>query len=39
MVPAWTGPKFVLVKRDEALIERLVEVATNLYQELPVARG
>jgi hypothetical protein len=39
MVPAWTGPKFVLVKRDEALIERLVEVATNLYQELPVARS
>jgi hypothetical protein len=39
MVPGWTGPKFIVVKRDEALIERLVEVATQLYQELSVARG
>lgn len=37
MVPGWPGPKFVVVERDEALIERLVEVARNLYRELPIA--
>jgi hypothetical protein len=37
MVPAWPGPKFVVVERDEALMERLVEVAHNLYRELPLA--
>jgi len=37
MVPAWPGPKFVLVQRDEALIEKLVSVAENLYRELPVS--
>ena len=37
MVPAWPGPKFVVVERDDALIERLVEVSHNLYRELPVA--
>jgi hypothetical protein len=36
MVPGWPGPKFVMVNRDEALIERLIEVAQNLYRELPV---
>jgi len=39
MVAAWPGPKFVVVKRDEALIERLVEVAHALYRELPLASG
>jgi predicted phage-related endonuclease len=33
MVPAWPGPKFVVVNRDEALIERLIVVAENLYRE------
>jgi hypothetical protein len=37
MVPAWPGPKFVVVNRDEALIERLIVVAENLYRELPLA--
>jgi predicted phage-related endonuclease len=37
MVPGWRGPKFVVVERDEALIERLVEVAHDLYRELPLA--
>jgi hypothetical protein len=37
MVPAWQGPKFVVVNRDEALIERLIVVAENLYRELPLA--
>lgn len=37
MVPAWPGPKFVVVNRDEALIERLIGVAENLYRELPLA--
>jgi hypothetical protein len=37
MVPAWPGPKFVVVNRDDALIERLVTVAENLYKELPLA--
>jgi hypothetical protein len=37
MVPAWPGPKFVVVERDEGLIERLVQVAKNLYRELPIA--
>ena len=37
MVPGWPGPKFVVVERDEALIERLIEVAHNLYRELPLA--
>lgn len=36
MVPAWAGPKFVVVERDEALIERLITVAENLYRELPL---
>lgn len=36
MVPAWPGPKFVVVNRDEGLIERLVTVAENLYRELPL---
>lgn len=39
MVPAWPGPKFVLVQRDDALIERLIEVAHALYRELPLAGG
>jgi hypothetical protein len=39
MVPAWPGPKFVVVQRDDALIEKLVDVATNIYKELPLARG
>jgi len=39
MVPAWPGPKFVVVQRDEALIEKLVSVAQNLYRELPVSGG
>lgn len=39
MVPAWPGPKFVVVNRDEALIEKLVGVAHQLYQELPIAGG
>jgi hypothetical protein len=39
MVPGWPGPKFVVVERDEALIERLVEVAHNIYRELPIARS
>jgi hypothetical protein len=38
-VPGWPGPKFVVVERDEALIERLVEVAHNIYRELPIARS
>ena len=37
MVPGWPGPKYVIVERDEALIERLVEVSHNLYRELPLA--
>ena len=37
MVPAWPGPKFVVVNRDEALIERLIGVAETLYRELPLA--
>jgi hypothetical protein len=37
MVPAWPGPKFVVVNRDEALIEKLIGVAENLYRELPLA--
>jgi hypothetical protein len=37
MVPGWPGPKFVVVERDDALIERLIEVAGNLYRELPLA--
>jgi hypothetical protein len=37
MVPAWPGPKFVVVNRDEALIQRLIVVAENLYRELPLA--
>lgn len=39
MVPAWPGPKFVVVNRDEALIERLIGVAKDLYRELPLAGG
>lgn len=39
MVPAWPGPKFVVVSRDDALIERLVTVAENLYRELPLVGG
>jgi hypothetical protein len=27
----------VVVERDDALIERLIEVAGNLYRELPLA--
>jgi len=37
MLPGWPGPKFVVVERDEALIERLITVAENLYRELPIA--
>jgi predicted phage-related endonuclease len=37
MVPGWLGPKFVVVERDEALIQRLVDVAHDLYRELPLA--
>jgi hypothetical protein len=36
MEPGWPGPKFVVVERDEALIERLIGVAENLYRELPI---
>jgi hypothetical protein len=39
MIPAWPGPKFVIVERDEALILRLIEVAHDLYLELPLASG
>jgi hypothetical protein len=39
MVPGWPGPKFVIVERDDVLIERLIEVAGNLYRELPLASG
>lgn len=38
-VPAWPGPKFVEVERDEALISRLEEVAHTLYQQLRAIRG
>lgn len=38
-VPGWTGPKFVEVERDEVLIERLEEVAHQLYAELRAIRG
>lgn len=37
--PAWPGPKFVEVERDEALISRLEEVAHRLYGELRAIRG
>ena len=39
MIPARPGPKFVIVERDEALILRLIEVAHDLYLELPLASG
>ena len=39
MVPAWPGPKFVVVQRDEALMEKLVGVAEDLYQALAITRG
>ena len=39
MSAAWPGPKFVVVQRDDALIERLVGVAHELYQALAIARG
>lgn len=38
-IPAWPGPKFVDVERDEALIARLEEVAHDLYRELQAIRG
>ena len=39
MVPAWPGPKFVEVERDEVLMERLEETAQRLYSELLAIRG
>ncbi len=39
MVPAWPGPKFVEVERDERLMERLEEIAHRLYKELLAIRG
>jgi hypothetical protein len=38
-VPAWPGPKYVEVERDESLISRLEEVAHQLYAELQSIRG
>ena len=38
-IPAWPGPKFVDVERDEALIARLEEVAHDLYRELQAIRS
>ena len=39
MTPAWPGPKFVVVTRDDALIDRLVGVAHELYEALALSRG
>lgn len=33
-VPAWFEPKFVIVDRDEAMIAKLVEVGSRIYDEL-----
>lgn len=38
-IPAWPGPKYVEVERDEALISRLEEVAHDLYKELLTIRS
>jgi hypothetical protein len=38
-IPAWPGPKYVEVERDEALISRLVEVAHDLYSQLRAIRS
>ena len=38
-IPAWPGPKYVEVERDESLISRLQEVAHELYTELRAIRG
>jgi hypothetical protein len=38
-IPAWPGPKYVEVERDEPLIARLQDVANDLYRELQAIRG
>lgn len=38
-IPAWPGPKYVEVERDDALISRLEEVAHELYKELLTIRS
>jgi predicted phage-related endonuclease len=39
MEPAWPGPKFLEVTRDEVLIERLQETAHRLYADLLAIRS
>ncbi|MDR9396379.1 YqaJ viral recombinase family protein [Pontimonas sp.] len=39
MEPAWPGPKFLEVTRDEVLIERLQETAHRLYGDLLAIRS